>query len=97
MKTVNFKMGSVVMVGLILSIALSGCANKESAAKEIEAEAEKPIETGFEELTEPEEEAAGQILSDADLKSLGVNEMGKIMIVMYHSISDEEKNYVRSR
>ncbi|SRR6056297_193597 len=98
MKIGNFKIRSVVMAGLILSMALSGCANKESAAKEIEEVAEKPVETGFEELIEPEEEeAAGEILSDADLKSMGVNEMGKIMIVMYHSISDEEKSYVRSR
>ncbi len=98
MKTKKHKGICVLLAGLIFSIALSGCSNKESAAKKMEEEVSKPVETGFEELLESEEaEPDSQDLSDEDLKSMGVNEMGKIMIVMYHSISDEEKNYVRSR
>jgi len=98
MKKINIKIVLFVLAGLLFSMTLYGCAKKESAAKELGAETEKPVETGFEELNENEEtKPVNEMPSDADLKSMGVNEMGKIMIVMYHSISDEEKNYVRSR
>jgi hypothetical protein len=89
---------NVLLVGLVLTIGLSGCANRESSEAEIEATVEKPEETGFEELVEPQEmQPAEEALSNEDLKAMGVNEMGRIMIVMYHSLSDEEKDFVRSR
>ncbi|MBK5252395.1 MAG: polysaccharide deacetylase family protein [Peptostreptococcaceae bacterium] len=89
---------NVFLVGLILTIGLSGCANRGNPEADIEAVLEKPEETGFEELIEPEEmQPVVEALSNAELKAMGVNEMGRIMIVMYHSLSDEEKDYVRSR
>jgi peptidoglycan/xylan/chitin deacetylase (PgdA/CDA1 family) len=89
---------NILLVGLILTIGLSGCANRENSEAEIDATVEKPEEIGFEDLVEPEEtEPVVEALSNADLKTMGVNEMGRIMIVMYHSLSDEEKDYVRSR
>ena len=89
---------NVLLVGLILTIGLSGCENRENSEEEIDVAIEKPEETGFEELLESEKtEPVVEVLSNEDLKAMGVNEMGRIMIVMYHSLSDEESNYVRSR
>jgi hypothetical protein len=43
----------------------------------------------------PSEPVAEQF-ADADLARLRVNELGKVMIIMYHDIQDREGEWVRS-
>ena len=92
------RIGNILLIGLIFALAFTGCSNVEKPQEAPEVSIDKPEEKGFEELTEPEErEVVEKPLSDDELMAMGVNEMGRIMIVMYHSLSDEEKDYVRSR
>lgn len=90
-----------------LVLLLSACA-PEGPPPEREMPAEEPVvETGFEPVEEAVRSEAGETPSKPEkkdspvteeaLKALGVNEMGRVMILMYHGLADEEKDYVRSR
>lgn len=94
---------------LLLNLGFTGCAPEipeeeepgavlETGFEGLEKSDEDAREPLEDEGAEPGEnsEESGRAFTDEELGAMGVNEMGRVMILMYHSLAEEEKNYVRS-
>lgn len=86
-----------IIILLLVLFVLAGCSNKEVAidegdlteALEVEATTEREM---------PDESQETQPIDPKELIDLSLmpNELGKIMVLMYHNINDEEQDWVRT-
>ena len=88
----------IIMLLMIMAVMVTGCSkaahvngneaeNKQNVTEEAEAPVGELAEALAEEILDPKESI------DLTLKP---NEAGKIMVLMYHNIGDEEKEWVRT-
>ena len=92
-----------IVIGIIISLMLTGCSNaairSETPGVVVATETHEPVtesEPTTELSNEPATESMEKNPKEAIDLSLNPNEAGKIMVLMYHNIGDEEKEWVRT-
>lgn len=73
---------------ILLILFITGCSQ--------DAETISDTEEGIDDIVQDKEEEEEIITSDIDLQKIKPNEAGQIMVLMYHSIGEEEKEFART-
>lgn len=91
-----------IILLMMISMMLTGCNQAQEAQKETEAgneqEVSHSIDTSEEEEEEKEETPEAEELDPKDKIDLSLkpDESGKVMVLMYHNIGEEEQEWVRT-
>ncbi|MDW7674761.1 MAG: hypothetical protein SCK28_09515, partial [Bacillota bacterium] len=94
--------GIAVMVLLMLAVGCGSNITKDELGLEVGEEAELIVDEETEKISEEAEQANFQdnetnLMAEEELAKLGVNELGQVMVLMYHVIGDKEAEWARTR
>lgn len=102
------RLAKALVLVTALSLFITGCAtvskptvNENEPAENVGEQVENKEDTTSEgndkvDQEKPEEVEEVVVDKELDYKEVKPNEAGKVMVIMYHSIAEEERNWVRS-
>ncbi len=80
-----------ILIFLVLFLVLTGCSKSKETISIIDSE-----ETPAESISQKEKTEEETVKPDIDYQKIKPNEAGQVMILMYHSIGNEEKEFTRT-